>query len=72
VSELENGLQDEMRKRIVDDFLDFMVLRELEKRPLGCYDVISLLHNKHDMQLSSGKTYSRLFSLKEKVWCGAG
>lgn len=66
MSELEHGLLGEMRNRIIDDFLDIIILRELEDGSLGCYDVISRVHNRHDRQLSSGKTYSRLYSLEKK------
>jgi DNA-binding PadR family transcriptional regulator len=66
VSELEHGLLGEMQSRIIDDFLDIIILRELGDGSLGCYDVISRVHNRHDRQLSSGKTYSRLYSLEKK------
>jgi DNA-binding PadR family transcriptional regulator len=66
VSELEHGLLGEMRNKLIDVFLDILILRELEKGPLGCYDVVSLIHTKYGSQLSSGKTYSRLYSLERK------
>jgi DNA-binding PadR family transcriptional regulator len=66
VSELEQGFLGEMRNKLIDDFLDILILRELERGSLGCYDIISRVHNKHDRQLSSGKTYSRLYSLERK------
>jgi len=50
---------------MIDDFLDIIILRELEDGSLGCYDVISRIRNRHDRQLSSGKTYSRLYSLEK-------
>lgn len=66
MTELEHGLLGEMRNRIIEDFLDIIILRELDDGPLGCYDVISRVHNRHDRQVSSGKTYSRLYSLERK------
>lgn len=66
MSELEHGLLGEMRNRLIDDFLDIVILRELENGPLGCYDIISRVHNKHDWKPSSGKTYSHLYSLERK------
>jgi DNA-binding PadR family transcriptional regulator len=66
VTELEHGLLGEMRNKLIDDFLDIVILRELENGPLGCYDVISRVHDKYDRQLKSGKTYSRLYSLERK------
>lgn len=64
MSELEQGILGEMHRRIVNNFLDVAVLLELEKSPLGCYDVISLINDKHDMMLSSSKTYSCLYALE--------
>ena len=55
-----------MRNRIIDDFLDIIIMRELQNCSLGCYEVISRVHDRHDQQLSSGKTYSRLYSLEKK------
>ncbi len=66
MSKLERELLGEMRKKIIDSCLNIVILRELENGPLGCYDVISRVHNKHDRQLSSGKAYSRLYSLERK------
>lgn len=61
---MEPELLGEMHKRIVQNFLDIVILQELNKRPLHCYDIISQIYNKHYTQLSSGKTYSRLFALE--------
>jgi DNA-binding PadR family transcriptional regulator len=66
VSELEHGLLGEMRNKLIDVFLDILILRELEKGPLGCYDVTSLVHTKYGSQWGSGKTYSRLYSMERK------
>jgi len=55
-----------MQNRLLDDFLEMIILRELRDGPLGCRDLVSRIHNKHDQQLSSGKTYSRLYSLERE------
>jgi len=65
VSELEQRLLGEMHSRIVRSFLDVLILQELGKGPMGCYDVISLIRNKHDVRLSAGKTYSCLYALEK-------
>ena len=64
--ELGHTLLDDMQNRLLDDFLEMIILRELRDGPLGCRDLVSRIHNKHDQQLSSGKTYSRLYSLERE------
>jgi DNA-binding PadR family transcriptional regulator len=53
-----------MHRRIVQDFLDLVILLELRKRPLSGYDVISFVHNKFHILLSSGTVYSYLYALE--------
>jgi len=55
---------DKTHRRIVQNFLDVIILLELRKRPLSGYDVISFIHNKFSMLLSSGTVYSYLYSLE--------
>lgn len=45
--------------------MDVVILQGLEKGPLGCYDVISLIREKYDVSLSPGKTYSCLYALEK-------
>lgn len=66
VSELEQTVLGDMHSRIVRSFLDVVILRELEKGPLGCYDFISMIRNKYDVSLSPGKTYSCLYALEKE------
>lgn len=65
VSELEQRLLGEMHNRMVHNFLDVVILQELDKGPRGCYDVISLIRSKHDVPLSPGKTYSCLYGMEK-------
>jgi DNA-binding PadR family transcriptional regulator len=55
---------NQMHKRIVKNFLDIVILTELKKRPMSGYDVISFVHNKFHMLLSSGTVYSNLYFLE--------
>jgi DNA-binding PadR family transcriptional regulator len=64
VNALESEVINKMNKRIVQDFLDMVILLELEKRPLSGYDVISFIHKKFHMLLSSGTVYAYLYALE--------
>jgi len=64
VPDLESEILNKAHRRIVQNFLDVVVLLELRKQPLSGYDVISFIHNKFGMLLSSGTVYSYLYSLE--------
>jgi len=64
VIELESDILNKMHRRLVQDFLDVVILQELLKRPLSGYDLISFVHNKFQILLSSGTVYSYLYSLE--------
>ncbi len=53
-----------MQRRIVRSFLDILVLAELRKGPLCGYDVITFVHDKFRLLVSSGTVYSVLYSLE--------
>jgi DNA-binding PadR family transcriptional regulator len=56
----------DMHKRIVRNFLDVLVLAELQKGPMSGYDVIGFVHEKHCLLISSGTVYSVMYSLERK------
>lgn len=58
----------EMRERIVKCFLDIIILTNLlnQNVPMGGYDVMSFIHKKFDVMLSSGTIYSFLYSLERE------
>ena len=64
LAEVESEILNKMQRRIVQNFLDVVILLELRKRPLSGYDVISFIHNKFGLLLSSGTVYSYLYSLE--------
>jgi len=64
VASLESEVLNEMNKKIVQNFLGMIILMELRKGPLSGYDVISLIHKKFHMLLSSGTVYSYLYALE--------
>jgi len=53
-----------MYERIVKNFMDVLVMVELRDNPLSGYDVISLIHKKFNLLVSSGTVYSLLYSLE--------
>jgi len=57
-------LVEKLRKRIIQNFMDIMILTEMRKGSLSGYDVIGLVHNKFGVLMSSGTVYSMLYSLE--------
>lgn len=57
-------LVEKLRKRVIQNFMDILVLTEMKKGSLSGYDVIALLHRRFGILLSSGTIYSLLYSLE--------
>jgi DNA-binding PadR family transcriptional regulator len=62
-----------MHERIIKNFMDIIIMTELRNASLSGYDVISYIHNKFNLLVSSGTVYSLLYSLErnglvEGVW----
>jgi DNA-binding PadR family transcriptional regulator len=62
-----------MNERIIKNFLDIIIMGELRNGSLSGYDIISFIHNKFQLLVSSGTIYSLLYSLErngliEGVW----
>lgn len=55
-----------MHERIIKSFMDIIVLSELRNGPMSGYDVISYIHNKFRILVSSGTVYSLLYSLERE------
>ncbi len=53
-----------MHRRIIKSFFDVLVLAELRNGPLSGYDVITLIHDKFRVLVSSGTVYSLLYALE--------
>jgi DNA-binding PadR family transcriptional regulator len=62
----EDSVLKGIEVRIVKAFLDEVVLKELRNKPLGGYDVISLVYKKFGILLSSGTVYSQIYALERK------
>ena len=53
-----------MHERIIKNFMDVIIMTELRNGSLSGYDVISYIHNKFNLLVSSGTVYSLLYSLE--------
>ncbi|MEM3703576.1 MAG: PadR family transcriptional regulator, partial [Candidatus Bathyarchaeia archaeon] len=53
-----------MHERIIKNFMDIIILAELRNGPMSGYDVISFIHSKFHLLVSSGTVYSLLYSLE--------
>jgi len=70
---LEGQILKKMHERIIKNFMDIIIMTELRNGSLSGYDVISYIHNKFNLLVSSGTVYSLLYSLErnglvEGVW----
>jgi DNA-binding PadR family transcriptional regulator len=61
---VEAGILKKMHERIIKNFMDIIVLAELRNGALSGYDVISFIHNKFHLLVSSGTVYSLLYSME--------
>jgi DNA-binding PadR family transcriptional regulator len=61
---LEGKVLKKMHERIIKNFMDIIILAELRNGPLSGYDVISFIHGKFHLLVSSGTVYSLLYSLE--------
>ncbi|MFQ6081259.1 MAG: PadR family transcriptional regulator [Candidatus Bathyarchaeia archaeon] len=63
---MEREILNEMHERLVKSFLDMIVLAKLRRRdsPMSGYDVVTLIHKKFRMLVSSGTVYSLLYSME--------
>jgi len=61
---LEGKILKKMHERIIKNFMDMIILAELRNELLSGYDVISFIHNKFHLLVSSGTVYSLLYSLE--------
>lgn len=60
------NMAERLRRRVIKNFMDILVLTELKKRTMSGYDVIGLIHKKFDVLMSSGTIYSLLYSLERQ------
>lgn len=61
---MEGRILKRMHERMIKNFMDVIIMAELLKSPLSGYDVISYIHSKFNLLVSSGTVYSLLYSLE--------
>jgi len=54
----------DVHERIVKNFMDILIMTKLKNSPMSGYDVISFIHKKFRILVSSGTVYSLLYSLE--------
>ena len=60
----EGKILKKVHERIIKNFMGIIILAELINRPMSGYDVISFVHNKFRLLVSSGIVYSLLYLLE--------
>jgi DNA-binding PadR family transcriptional regulator len=63
-----SDLVEKLHKRAIQNFMDILILTEMEKRSLSGYDAVGLVHKKFGLLLSSGTVYSLLYSMERDGW----
>lgn len=63
-----SNLVEKLRKRVIQNFMDILILTEMKKGSLSGYDVIGIVHGKFGVLMSSGTVYSLLYSLEREGW----
>jgi DNA-binding PadR family transcriptional regulator len=57
--------RERVRKRIINSFIDILALKELERESaISGYDLITFIHRRLGVSVSSGTVYSTLYSLE--------
>ena len=69
----EAKILKKMHERLIKNFMDVIIMSELRNGAISGYDVISFIHIKFGLLVSSGTVYSLLYSLErnglvEGVW----
>src|SRR4030042_2549581 len=70
---LEGRILKKVHERIIKNFMDIIIMAELRNDSLSGYDIISYIHSKFNILVSSGTVYSLLYSLErnglvEGIW----
>ena len=63
---MSTKIVENLRRRTIKTFMDMLILAELQEKPLSGYDIISLIHKRFNVLVSSGTVYSLLYSLERK------
>ena len=61
---MESEILMKLSRRVVTNFLDVAILLKLRNGSFNGYDIISYIHKRFDMLISSGTVYSCLYHLE--------
>lgn len=59
---------EKLQRRVIQNFMDILILTEMKKSSLSGYDVIALIHKRFGTLMSSGTVYSLLYSMEREGW----
>ncbi len=57
---------DTLRKRVVRNFMDILILEEIKKGMMSGYDVMAYFQKRFGVSLSSGTVYGILYSMERQ------
>jgi DNA-binding PadR family transcriptional regulator len=60
----EEEIRKTLTKRVVTNFLDLIVIAHFSDKEFSGPDVLAFVRNRYDITLSSGTTYSALYSME--------
>ncbi|RLI06491.1 hypothetical protein DRO22_00790 [Candidatus Bathyarchaeota archaeon] len=60
------NILQQLRKRTIKNFMDFLILLNLRKEPMSGYDMITLIFENFGFLPSSGSVYSMLYALERE------
>jgi DNA-binding PadR family transcriptional regulator len=63
---MSTKIVENLRRRTIKTFMDILILAELQDKSLSGYDIISIIHKRFNILVSSGTVYSLLYSLERK------
>lgn len=61
---MSQKMAEKLRRRVIKNFMDILILTELKKEPISGYDVISHIYKSFGVLVSSGTVYSLLYSME--------
>ena len=61
---MTNKIAEKLRRKVIKNFMDILILAEISNSPLSGYDVVGLIHKRYGMLVSSGIVYSLLYSME--------
>jgi len=60
------NILQQLRKRTIKNFMDFLILLNLRKGPMSGYDIITMIFENFGFLPSSGSIYSTLYTLERE------